>query len=142
MSTLYEKDFHAWCFDQVSFLSSKDLENIDWEHLIEEITSMGGSVRQELENRLIVLFAHLLKWKFQEHLRSKSWERTIKEQRRRVKRNLHRFPSLKNHLNETAEAGYEYSILEACKETNMPENTFPEKMPWTIDEALTEGWLP
>lgn len=36
------------------------------EDLIEELEDiMGGSERSELENRLIVLLAHLLKWQYQ-----------------------------------------------------------------------------
>lgn len=142
MSTLYEKDFHAWCFDQVSFLTSKELDKLDWGNLIEEIRSMGGSVRQELENRLTVLFAHLLKWKFQPDFRSRSWTDTIEEQRRRVKRNLRLHPSLKSYLCEAAEGAYEYAILEAAKETLLDRKKFPKEMPFTIEQALDETWMP
>jgi Domain of unknown function DUF29 len=142
MSSLYEKDFHAWCFDQVSFMERKELENLDWENLIQEIISMGGSVRQELENRLTVLFTHLLKWKFQEHLRSKSWERTIKEQRKRIKINFDTHPSLSSYIDRAVKNAYEFSIMEASKETGLPEEMFPIEMPWKTEQALTEDWLP
>jgi len=35
--TLYEQDFSLWVKDTVQRLKDKNTENLDWEHLIEEI---------------------------------------------------------------------------------------------------------
>ena len=140
--SLHETDFHAWCFDQVSLLTSKQIEKLDWENLIEEVRSMGGSERQELENRLTVLFIHLLKWKYQKDFRSRSWELSIKEQRKRVKRKLEECPSLKSYLDKAVEEAYSYAIIKAQQETGLPEKTFPEQMPFELEKALNEPWMP
>ncbi|MEC4817035.1 MAG: DUF29 family protein [Scytonema sp. PMC 1069.18] len=42
-----------------------------------------------------MLFSHLLKWQYQPERRSKSWERTIREQRKRISLLLDDSPSLK-----------------------------------------------
>jgi len=43
---------------------------------------------------LVVLIVHLLKWRLQPHLRGRSWQLTLAEQRRRVQRMSGRSPSL------------------------------------------------
>jgi hypothetical protein len=58
---LYEYDFLAWCERTVVQLKAKDVENLDFENLIDKIESLGKSERRELRNRLLVLIAHILK---------------------------------------------------------------------------------
>ncbi|MBV9385502.1 MAG: DUF29 domain-containing protein, partial [Chroococcidiopsidaceae cyanobacterium CP_BM_ER_R8_30] len=79
-ATLYEQDFYAWTQQQVKFLRSGHLQELDIENLIEEIESLGKQQRQELRNRLGVLLGHLLKWYYQPEARSRSWTGTIREQ--------------------------------------------------------------
>ncbi len=135
---LYHADFHAWCLDQVSLMNSKEIENLDFEHLIEEVKSMGGSERQELENRLTVLFIHLLKWKYQPDLRSRSWKLTIKEQRSRILRKLEKCPSLKSYIDEAMEYAYEYALIGVLKETGLPEDMFPPENPFLLENVLKQ----
>jgi len=47
-----------------------------------------------LASRMAVLLAQLLKWQLQPTHRSTSWERTIREQRKQVRRKLKETPSL------------------------------------------------
>lgn len=71
-NTLYEKDFYAWTIETAKALKEKAFNKVDIEHLIEELDDMGASQRNELESRLGVLLAHLLKWQFQPSHRGKS----------------------------------------------------------------------
>ena len=43
IDTLYNRDFMAWCEDTAAKLKAKDIENLDWENLIEEIETLGRS---------------------------------------------------------------------------------------------------
>lgn len=142
MSVLHKKDFYFWCHDQAEKLNQKDFDKLDIENLIEEIIDMGESRASELESCLRILFIHLLKWKFQEERRGGSWINSIKEHRRRIKRRLTKTPSLKHRLEELASDAYEDAIFDASQETGLPEKTFPKEMFFTIEEALSEGWLP
>lgn len=72
------------------------LAEIDCEYVAEELEDMGAAKERELESRLGVLMAHLLKWIFQPERRGNSWIATIKEQRQRVVRLLRKNPSLKS----------------------------------------------
>jgi hypothetical protein len=46
--TLYEQDFSLWVKDTVQKLKAKNTENLDWEHLIEEIEGLTRSDRREI----------------------------------------------------------------------------------------------
>ena len=79
MQDTYDTDFYAWANTQAELLRTGQLEKADIAHIAEEIESMGKSELRELENRLALLFSHLLKWQLQPTLRSRSWELTIKD---------------------------------------------------------------
>src|SRR5437016_14045977 len=84
----YEEDFFAWTEEQARLLRAGELAEIDALNLAEEVESMGRRDRQELESRLTVLLAHLLKWQVQPDRRSTNWSGTIREQRRQIGRKL------------------------------------------------------
>lgn len=101
LDTLYEQDFVAWCEDTAAKLRNRDLENLDFENLIEEIESLGKSDRRELRNRLMVLLAHILKRMYVNSPENfNGWEVTIVEQRKQLKGLLKDSPSLKPYLAE------------------------------------------
>lgn len=58
MRNLYNSDYYGWTQQQAELLRSGNLGELDVSNLLEEIESMGGSVRRELESRLEVLFMH------------------------------------------------------------------------------------
>jgi len=138
----YQKDVYAWFMDQAKALELRQFEKLDIEHLVEEITEMGDSYACELESCLRVLFVHLLKWKFQDERRGKSWINSIQEHRRRVKKRLKKTPSLKHKLSELALDAYDDALYDASEETGLPKKTFPKEMCFTIEEALQDDWLP
>ena len=59
---IYREDFHAWALQNAQLLREGRLAEIDIENIAEELEDMGGSKERELESRLGVLLAHLLKW--------------------------------------------------------------------------------
>lgn len=103
----YEKDFYAWAIHNAQLLREGKLSEVDIENIAEEIEDMGKSEKRELINRLAVLIAHLLKWKFQSSRRSNSWKYPVKEQRLRLNRLMKESPSLKNELEKRIHEAYE-----------------------------------
>jgi hypothetical protein len=138
----YESDFYAWANAQAELLRTGRLDQADIEHIAEEIESMGKGELRELENRLAVLYTHLLKWRFQPTHRSRGWELTIKEQRRRLRRHLAQNPSLKSKLPQAREDAYGDAILEAARQTGLAEDAFPPDCPFTTQETLDDAWWP
>ena len=141
-SPLHDLDFYAWTQQQVDLLKSGNLVDVDVKHLIEEIESMGAGERRELINRLAVLLAHLLKWHYQPSFRGRSWQLTIKEQRRQLQRLLKDNPSLHARLEEFISDAYVDSVLLAAKETGLEESAFPSQCPYAQDDLLNPEFYP
>lgn len=142
MTTLYNDDFYGWSQEQANLLRSRRFNELDAENLLEEIEAMGRSERRELESRLEKLLAHLLKWKYQDSRRGKSWLLTIKEQRKKFVDCLNENPSLKNKKKERLATLYEYAKLSAAKETGITESIFPDKCPWTFEQIMDNTFFP
>ncbi|WP_366547921.1 DUF29 domain-containing protein, partial [Salmonella enterica] len=138
----YEIDFYGWTQEQARLLRDGQLSELDTQNLLEELESMGGSERRELESRLEILFMHLLKWQYQPARRGKSWQLTINEQRRRIGRRLNRNPSLKNQLEEIIADAYDEARYSAERETGLYLSTFPDTCPWDFEQAMNSTFYP
>ena len=141
-SNLHENDLYAWTRQQVQLLKSGQLSALDVSNLIDEVDDMGGSIRNQLESRLEVLLMHLLKWQYQPNYRGRSWQLTIKEQRRKIERLIRKNPSLQNTLDQTLADAYGDAIIAVAKETGMAENIFPEQCPYSIQQIIYSDYLP
>ena len=141
-ATLYDTDFYAWTVEQAALLRAGRLSEADVENIAEEIESTGRSERSELVSRLTVLFVHLLKWRYQAGLRSRSWRITIERQRLDVRDHLTDNPSLKSQLDEIMGRAYRRARIDAEGETHLPRSTFPETCPFTFDEAMHPDFWP
>lgn len=97
--TLYEEDFVAWLDETATKLRQKQFDEIDIDSLIAEIEGLANRDRRELETRLEVLLAHLLKRLYVDSLNDyRGWELTIREQRQQLQKLLKQSPSLRNYL--------------------------------------------
>ena len=139
---LYEDDFFEWTRQQAQLLREKRFDDLDLDNLIDEVESVGSSERSEIESRLDVLIAHLLKWKYQPGARSSGWSGTIAEQRRRILRRLKASPSLKSFPAEVFDGCHLSARLLAAKETGIDFTLFPEQPPFTLEQALDDDFLP
>jgi hypothetical protein len=142
MQSEYKSDFFAWTRHQAELLRRGQLEGLDIENLAEEIEDLGINRQQELESHLVVLLAHLLKYRHQPTQRGHSWVYTIREQRNRIHRLLRKMPSLQGELPETFGDAYEDARLRAAGETGLQDSVFPAQCPWTVEQVLDVGFLP
>jgi len=140
--SLYEADYLKWIETTAQKLRVRDYSNIDWENLIEEIEDIGRSERRSLENNLIVVLTHLLKWQYQPGFRSGSWKGSIAEHRRRIRKALLESSSLKPYLQEVFAECYLDAVEQASAETELPVETFPGECPYTSGEVLDSNFLP
>ncbi|MCA6501352.1 MAG: DUF29 domain-containing protein [Pseudanabaena sp.] len=130
ITTLYENDFVAWCEATAAKLRNKELDDLDFENLIEEVENLARSDRRELKNRLVVLFAHLLKRIYVNLPENfNGWELTIIEQRQQIKGLLQDSPSLKPYFLEILSGTFE-NALELVK-SEYKQTEFPSK--WQLD---------
>ncbi len=137
--TRYDKDFFAWTQEQAMLLKDKRFAELNLDHLVEEVDDMGRQVQRELESRLIVLVAHLLKWQYQVENRSRSWRLTILKQQKQIARLLTKNPSLRPFLAAEYQEIYGLACIRAALETDLEPETFPEHCPWTLAEILQDA---
>jgi hypothetical protein len=140
--TTYTDDVCAWANEQADYLRFARFDKLDLDNIAEEIEDVGKSYASELESRMAVLLAHLIKWQYQPERQGSSWQRTIKEQRKRVLLRLAKTPSLKPELNnpDWMDGVWSDAVIRAIRETGRAD--FPEVCPWSMAEVLTEGWVP
>lgn len=131
-SKLYERDFCLWVADTVAKLKVRNFDELDLEHLIEEIDNLAGRDRREVESRLDLLLNHWLKRCYiptpEEY---RGWELTIREQRKQLKRLLKQSPSLENYLLEVFEETWNIALAEARED--YPKVVFPNECPFSRD---------
>ncbi|MEE3717122.1 DUF29 domain-containing protein [Tumidithrix elongata RA019] len=139
--SLYDRDFSLWVEDVAARLKARDFELLDIENLIEEIESLGRTERHELKNRLDVLLSHILKRVYVPIQNDRNgWERTIREQRKQIKRRLADSPSLKNYLPEIFDEILEDVIAELRED--YPQVQFPDTWQFSrdVDAILSEAF--
>lgn len=135
-SKLYDRDFAQWCEVTVAQLKSQDLQALDFEHLIEEVEGLANRDRKELESRLRVLLAHLLKRIYVVSPRDyRGWENTIEEQRSELELLLKHSPSLRQYLEDVFDDSWRYALKRVHK--GYPQVQLPEQWPFSRDlEAI------
>jgi Domain of unknown function DUF29 len=141
-AALYDEDFFAWTMEQARRLRAGEFATLDVENIAEELESMGRRDRREIDSRLVVLLAHLLKWQVQVGFRSRSWSATIREQRDRLEDLLRESPSLQSLVASVRPALYARSRRAAADETGLAETAFPAACPFTAEQILTGDFLP
>ena len=142
MRVHYEDDLHAWSLEQAALLRARRTEGLDWDHLAEELESMAGSDQRELESRLCLILLHLLKWQIQPELRGASWRKTLRTQRREIRKLLNQSPSLRRQVPGLVLEAYPDAVKDAVDETGLPIGRFPQDCPYAADDVLAERYLP
>ena len=140
----YDDDVLLWSQQQARLLREGRFAELDIEHLADEIEDVGKSEKRELASRCAVLFAHLLKWRFQPSIRSDSWLATVRVQRARVALALKETPSLKavmRHPNWRRDVWLD-ALSQARKDMRAKADLLPDEPPWSIEDALDPDFWP
>ncbi|OQW94239.1 MAG: hypothetical protein BWK79_06870, partial [Beggiatoa sp. IS2] len=140
LKLMYEQDFQQWLEYQIALLRNSRFNEIDIEHLIEELAGMGNSDKRELVSHFRILLTHLLKWQFQyreltdkwEKFTGGSWRGSISEHRTGIIKQLKMSPSLRRYLSEAVNEAYPDALKIANKETGLPSSVFPDRCPYTL----------
>lgn len=138
----YDQDLYTWAQQQAALLRERKFDQVDWEHVIEEVEDMSKSEKRALESFLETLLMHLLKWQYETSHQSRSWKFTIIEQRKRIGRHLNENPGLKSKLPEVIESAYEYAVSGAVRETGLAPEVFPEICPWMFEQFMDNDFWP
>ncbi|WP_445631044.1 DUF29 domain-containing protein [Nostoc sp. DSM 114167] len=142
MSATYKADFNLWIQQTAQLLRSHHWHEVDVEHLIEEVESLGKSERRAIASQLTRLLLHLLKWQYQPQRRSDSWLDSITDSRTQIELAILDSPSLKSYPTEQLEESYQRARRKAAKQTGMLVSVFLEEYPYSVELVLDEDWLP
>jgi hypothetical protein len=139
---LYDVDFFEWTQRTADQLRARRFAEVDVDHLAEEIEDVGKRDLRELNSRMEVLLAHLLKWMLQRRKRSRSWRATIVTQRHEIEAALKDSPSLRRRLASATRGNHERAVARAGAETGLEVDAFPPDCPFSIEEILDARFLP
>jgi Domain of unknown function DUF29 len=137
----YDTDFYAWTQAQAAALRAQESKTLDWDHLAEEIESLGQRDRDAIESQLVRLLLHLLKLTYDPATRPRrGWRVTIADAREKVARKARH--GLQDYPAAYLPTAYRYARRKAALATERPLATFPEVCPWALAQVLDEDFWP
>lgn len=150
LSMLYQTNYSAWASKNADLLRAGRYAELDVEHLLEELSDMSKSEQRELENRLTILLAHVLKWEYQysalsdrwREFYASNWRARLIEERTLLARLFKKSPGLKSLLTETIIDAYADAMQLASDETDLPLDTFPAQCPYSAEQLFDKLYYP
>ena len=145
MNDLYNRDFNLWTEQMAIAIRERNVNNMDWDNLLQEIEDMTASQKRALRSYTKRLIEHVLKLKYwQEELErcSNGWRVEVSNFRTEIIDILQDSPSLNNYLEKNyadwfkkVVDNYQKNKLFPIKDTNtiplsqmMDDNYFGEKV--------------
>ena len=140
LKTLYDTDYLKWLEITIAQLDQRQFDQLDNEHLIEELEALGRSEKSAVESLVIRIIEHLLLyhyWHQQRDYNGRHWQGEILAFRTQVELKITQ--NLKQHL----ENRLDYLYPKARKITALKSGlNLPEINPYTLGQILDEDWLP
>jgi hypothetical protein len=142
--TLYETDFVEWADQTAKLLRERKFDDVDLEHLVEEVEGLAGSDRRAIRSQLLRLLMHLIKQRIQPERAGSSWRSSIIHAQQEIRLLLEDSPSLRRHLEQSLQKLYRSAVNDALRATELAAKAkdlgLPETCPYTISDLL-EGDL-
>ncbi len=132
----YKQDYAGWAEDTAQALEEGRFSEIDKAALADEVRDLGKSERDRVESAFRVLLIHLLKTKYQPEKQTRSWDASIRVQRKHLAKFLSQSPSLRPELLELLGDAYDSARIDAANETGIEIDAFPETCEWALAEVL------
>lgn len=144
VSDLYEKDYYLWLQETYKTLEKKEINRLDFPHLMEEILSLGNEQKRKVSSYLRQLLIHLLLyqyWESERQLCGKGWQNEIDNFRFELELLL-KSRTLYNYFLQEIEEIYVKARKQAIKKSELPPEIFPERCPFTAENLLDSEFLP
>ena len=139
LKQLYQQDLNLWRQEIVNAIQSKQLENMDWDNLIEEINDMGASEKRALRSYIKRLIEHILKliyWDREREYNQRGWKKEVVNFREEIKSILEESPSLNNYLEDNYIDWYKKSVKAMREEFTIPDNNLV-----SLEIIMTDGYF-
>jgi hypothetical protein len=142
---LYEEDFYVWTQRQAELLRARRYDELDLEHLIEEVEDLGGALKRSVRSRVRTIIEHLLKLQHSPAVDPRpGWRDTVRTQRNDLLDDL--TPTLRRELDGELEELYARARQQAEGSLrdhgeHVAADALPGNCPYTSDQ-ITGDWLP
>jgi len=142
---LYQEDFYVWTQRQAELLRARRFEDLDLEHLIEEVEELGDTKLSSVLNNARVVMEHLLKLQHSPATDPRnSWRATVRQHRSRLEIEL--TPRLRQILQDELPRVFGIARKNAAElmrdhGEHAAADVLPEHCPYTVDQ-ITGDWLP
>jgi len=140
--SLYEQDYVEWLDATLEQLQNRDLKDLDWTNLIEEVEALGSEQRHKVESYLRQLLKHLLLYQYWESEKAycaKDWLEEIDDFRNELEILL-RSKTLSNYTFSILETAYQRARHSAKTKSDL--NIFPVNCPYSMEQILDPDWFP
>ena len=140
LSSIYEEDYQQWLDKTVLLLKNRQVDSLDYEHLIEELEALGREQKNAVESLVIQIIQHLLfyqYWSSEREDNERHWRGELIGFRTQLELRL--TTNLRNHLSNRLDYLYGKARKMAEVKTDLK---LPSENPYTLADILDEDWLP
>jgi hypothetical protein len=140
LKKLYNTDYSQWLEETMKQLNERQFNNLDYEHLIEELEALGRNEKSTVESLVIRIIQHLLLyqyWQEEREYNSRHWHSEIVAFRTQLE--LRMTKNLQNHLSDRLDYLYSKARKIAQLKSDLK---LPESNPYLLSQILDEDWLP
>lgn len=140
LSSIYEEDYQQWLDNTVLLLKNRQVDSLDYEHLIEELEALGREQKNAVESLVIQIIQHLLfyqYWSSEREDNERHWRGELIGFRTQLELRL--TTNLRNHLSNRLDYLYGKAKKMAEVKTDLK---LPSASPYTLADILDEDWLP
>jgi len=141
LAQLYETDPTLWLEKTIECLKSDRLDQLDIEHLIEELKDLGKRDKNKAASLLEQIIRHLLLlqyWSAERENNASHWEAEIDGFRTQLRR--HFTTTLRQYLEQELSIIYQDALRYTSKKTRL--SNLPKDCPYSLENLLDCSWLP
>ncbi|NCR42786.1 MAG: DUF29 domain-containing protein [Microcystis aeruginosa W13-11] len=142
LKQLYELDDSQWLGETISLLRNHQFQQLDLEHLIEELEDLGKEKKNAVASLLEQVIRHLLLlqyWTKEAEHNTIHWQEEIDNFRTQLRRKM--TANLRNYLEEKLNSIYQ-DALGFVKIKPVNTVIFLSQCPYSLEELLDRSWLP
>ena len=141
LQDLYETEYDQWLTAMVERLKHHQFDQLDTEHLIEELEDLGRSEKSAVKSLLRQIIVHLLLyqfWQLEREQNANHWAAEIISFRLQLVDRL--TPNFRNYLADELPNIYQSAWLIARTKTQL--QSLPKQCPYSLEDLLDKTWFP
>jgi hypothetical protein len=142
--SLYETDYMLWLETTLEQVKHRQVEQLDWDNLAEEIEGLGIALHHKIDSYLRQLLIHLLLYKYWTAERDrcgKGWKIEIRAFRDELA-SLFESKTLYNFFLTRIDLIYSRARKAVIEKTDLSSKVFPEQCQFSVSELLDSDFYP